>query len=156
MKPDINIRPLDASEKDVILTIADWYHKEWQTPVKKTIRRLTNQPDRETLFQLVLTVDDRVVATGGLCNEVNMVKVYPEFGRFKPWVGLLYTHKDYRQQGLGSRLLRAIERRAKGEGYPVIYLYTFTAESLYRKCGWEAMDRVLYKDHETAVMKKAF
>ena len=39
-------------------------------------------------------------------------------------------------------------------GLPAIYLYTFTAESLYTKCGWKTIDKVSYKGYGTVIMQK--
>jgi GNAT superfamily N-acetyltransferase len=154
MAPKITITKLDPTDKDLILKIANWYYEEWNTPIEKTIRRLTNQPNGDVLFQLVLAKDNEVVATGGLCNNVNILKVHEKLRKFKPWLALLYTAKDYRNQGLGKMLLEQIERCAKEEKLSKIYLYTFTAESLYRRCGWKQIDRVHYKGHDTVVMEK--
>ena len=78
----------------------------------------------------------------------------PELATFKPWVALLYTDKDYRNQGLGRLLLEQLEHCAQESKLSKIYLYTFTAESLYRRCGWKQIERVVYKDKDTVVMEK--
>lgn len=153
--PEISIEPLDPSDGELIETIAGWYDEEWNAPVEKTVRRLTRQPDEDTLFQLVVYVDDKAVATGGLCNEVNLYNVHERFKAFRPWVGLLYTEEAHRRRGYGTMLLEEIERRAREIGLDTIYLYTFTAESMYKRCGWTEMDRVPYKEHDTAVMQKS-
>ena len=57
-------------------------------------------------------------------------------------------------KGFGTMLLNQIEHCAKERGLTKIYLYTFTAESLYRRCGWKELDRVMYKDHDTVIMEK--
>jgi len=155
MSDEITIGTLDPREEELIRKIARWYLDEWDAPIERSVERLSSQPDENTLFQLVLRLDGKAVATGGLCNEVNMYNVHPRFREYRPWVGLLYTHEAYRGRGFGEMLLKEIERRAKELGFARIYLYTFTAESLYKRCGWTVMDRVPYKGHETAVMEKS-
>lgn len=154
MNDNLTIGKLDAGDRKLILKIAGWYYKEWNTPVEKTVRRLSSQPDEDTLFQLVLTFNGEAVAAGGLCNEVTIYSEYDRFRKYSPWVALLYTHRDYRNRGFGRILLEEIERRAKDLHLSKIYLYSFTAVSLYKRCGWIVMDRVMYKGHETAVMEK--
>lgn len=154
MEPEIKISKLDPTDKKSILKIASWYFEEWDTPIDKTVNRLTNQPGEDTIFQLVLTIGNEVLATGGLYNNANIFKVHEKLKKIKPWVGLLYTQKDYRNKGFGTMLLNQIERCAKEKDLTKIYLYTFTAESLYRRCGWKELDRVMYKDHDTVVMEK--
>lgn len=154
METKIKIKKLDPADRESILKIADWYYNEWGTPIDKTLDRLTNQPNKDTLFQLVLKVGNEIVASGGLCNRVNIFKVHERLKKFKPWIGLLYTHKHYRNRGFGTMLLNQIEHCAKEKHIEQIYLYTFTAKDLYKRCGWKEFDRVLYKGHQTAVMRK--
>lgn len=155
MEPEIKIGRLDPSDRESILKIAHWYLEEWNTPIEKTLHRLGSQSENDILFQLVLTIDNELIATGGLYNDVNLIRVHMELKKFGPWVGMLYTREQYRNYGFGSMLLTDIERRASERNLKKIYLYTFTAESLYRRCGWTEIDRVPYKDHMTAVMEKA-
>jgi len=55
MVHEILINKLDPTDKDLILKIANWYFDEWNNPIDKIIHRLTNQPNEDVLFQLVLT-----------------------------------------------------------------------------------------------------
>lgn len=154
MDMKIKIAHLDPSNEEVIQKIAQWYFEEWDTPIEKTIRRLSNQSGNDILFQLVIVLNQKVVATGGLCNTVNIYNVHPKLQKFRPWIGLLYTQKEYRNKGLGTMLLKEIERNAKEKNLNKLYLYTYTAQSLYGRHGWREIDNVMYKDHDTAVMEK--
>lgn len=151
---DIQIEPLDPADRASIRTIAGWYYDEWATPVEATVRRLTRRPGGDPIVHLVLRAGNRLAATGGLCREVNLFRVHERFRAFRPWVGQLYTHEAFRNRGYGGRLLARIEREAADRRLETLYLYTFTAESLYRKCGWKTIERVPYKGRDTAVMKK--
>jgi len=68
---------------------------------------------------------------------------------------LLYTQPEYRNKGLGRKLLEFIERNAKANKINKIYLYTFTAESFYKSNGWKEIKKVDYKSHKTVVMEKS-
>src|SRR5690606_7383959 len=103
MNSKIKISKLYPNDKTSIDKIADWYFSEWNTPIKKTIKRLSNQPSYDTIFQEILTIDGELVATGGLCNNVNIYNKLPELKQFKPWIALLYTQPEYRNKGLGDR-----------------------------------------------------
>lgn len=154
LQKKINISVLDSKDKDQILKIANWYYDEWGTPIGKTIDRLSNQPSADVLFQLILTVGKEVIATGCVCFDVNILNINEHLNKFKPWVGLLYTNNQYRNKGYGKLLLDELEQKAKEYHFSKIYLYTFTAESLYIKNGWKQIDQVNYKDHETVIMEK--
>ena len=154
MTTEIKIHKLDPFDQKNILKIANWYNDEWNTPIEKTINRLSNQPNADVFFQLVLSKEDKVITTGGLCNEVNLLKIHPEFKALGPWVALLYTDQKHRSQGLGKALLEQIEYHAHEHNLEKIYLYTFTAEALYKKSGWTTIATVKYKNEDTAVMEK--
>jgi GNAT superfamily N-acetyltransferase len=150
----IAIRKVHKTEEEVILRIANWYFNEWNTPIEKTVRRLTEQPNEDLLFQLILTFNGELAATAGLCYKVNLHDIHPQFKEYGPWIGLLYTHASYRNRGLGQNLLRQMEAQAAELHYSCIYLYTFIAENMYKSNGWQEIDRVPYKGHDTLVMKK--
>ena len=154
MTPEIHIQKLDPTNKDLIDRIANWYFEEWAIPTDTTIKRLTTQSNDDVLLQLVLSKNSIPVATGGLYNKVGLLKEHERFQKFKPWVALLYTDAKNRNQGLGQLLLNKIEEVAKETGLKKIYLFTFTAESLYIRAGWEEIERVNYKGHNTVVMEK--
>lgn len=154
MKLEVKIRKLDQNEKVLIAEIANWYFSEWSTPIEKTIKRLSNQPNDDTKVQAIATLNGKLIATGGLCNNVNIYHEHPELKQFKPWIALLYTKTEYRNKGAGQKLLEFIEQSAKEMNLNRIYLYTSTAEPFYKRNGWTEMKRVEYKNHETLVMGK--
>ena len=56
----------------------------------------------------------------------------------------LWVASEYRASGVGSRLLREFETRARGRGCNVFYLTTlsFQAPDFYRKRGYEVLARI--------------
>ena len=149
------ILQLQATDLGLIQQIAEWYLAEWEIPVERTTQRLATHPgNNDVLFQFLLLVGDKPAATGGLTNHVGLLEAYPRLQIYKPWVSLLYTMADYRNQGLGKQLLERIEAESLKWGYEQLYLHTFTAESLYKRLGWKRIDLVDYKSHKTAVMTK--
>jgi len=151
---NIEIRVLATGEYELIQQIADWYYDEWLTPIDETVQRLSNQSDDTTLFQLVLFQNNKIVATGGISYEVNIQNVYPRLKAIGPWLALFYTDPNYRGQGLGKILLQEIDAYAKTKQLTKLYLYTFTAENLYERCGWNTVEKVLYKGHHSVIMEK--
>jgi GNAT superfamily N-acetyltransferase len=137
-----------------IRTIADWYCNEWDTPAEETVRQLADNPNGNTIFHAVLSVDGQPAATAGLCQVMNIHNVQPHLQRHGPWVARLYTAPAFRNRGFAQQLLAFIEQRAKASGFDKIYLYTYTAEFLYKKLGWTTFEQVPYKGHDTAVMAK--
>ncbi len=58
-----------------------------------------------------------------------------------PWLAALYVAPEYRKQGIGGALVRAIEQHAREVGCAELYLYTVTAEPFYAKLGWTTRER---------------
>ena len=108
------------------------------------------------LFQLVVINNSQLIASSGLCQQVNLTNVYPEFERIGPWIGLFFVDQTYRNQGVGKALLSEMELKSKGMGLDKIYLYTYTAESFYKKNGWKSIKTIKYKNCDTAIMAKDF
>jgi len=154
MPPNIAIRQLDPGDKGSIRQIAEWYFREWNTPRERTVQRLSNPSGEDTITQAILTFNGELIATGGLCNQVNIYHKHPELKKLNPWIALLYTQQEYRHQGLGQQLLASLEQCARDIRFNEIYLYTFSAEAFYKRNGWTAIERVRYKNHDTVVMVK--
>lgn len=53
----------------------------------------------------------------------------------------LAVAEEWRGQGLGSRLVEAIERHAQQDGVSTLYLLTTTAAGYFEGFGYERMDR---------------
>lgn len=155
MKKSITIQQINPEDASLIKTIANWYWTEWQVPKEQTMLRLANQHPNDLHFHLMLFADAEPAATGGLYAQVGLLKSQPVYERYGPWVGLVYTATEHRQKGYGAELLLEIERRAANLGLNDLYLYTHTAESLYRKNGWATFEHATYRGHTVAVMKKS-
>lgn len=155
MDTHISISILDRSDRKAIQEIAGWYLNEWQIPEATTIERLVNQSKDDIVVHFVASADGRIVATGGLHRKVGILKIYPRMEELGPWVAVLYTIPQYRKLGIGEQLMARIEDAAQEAGFKKIYLYTYTAESLYRRCGWSEIERVQYKGHSCALMAKS-
>jgi GNAT superfamily N-acetyltransferase len=150
MNPIFELLPTDHA---LIQQIAECYNKEWDTPIEKTRHRLGTRSEGDVIFHLVACEDGQLISTGGLCNQVNLLVAHEHFKRFKPWVSMLYTSPEYRNQNYGRKLMEDLQHRARVMGFKDIYLYSFTAVSLYEKLGWQAFAQVVYKGHETVVMR---
>jgi GNAT superfamily N-acetyltransferase len=53
----------------------------------------------------------------------------------------MYVRPDARGHGYAHDLIRAVEAAAKATGIERIWLYTFVAEGLYLKAGWQSVER---------------
>jgi GNAT superfamily N-acetyltransferase len=58
-----------------------------------------------------------------------------------PWLASLYVAPEFRRQGTGGALVRAIEQHARSVGCGTLHLYTVSAEPFYAGLGWSTQER---------------
>ena len=155
MSDNINIRYLNPDDRETRTLLCQWYELEWHIPPEATLERLADtHPEAQAPFHRILYKNDVPVATGGLHTVVNILKIHPELERYGPWISLLYSVPELRGKGIGALLCTDITELARQAGFSAIYLYTYTAESLYARLGWETIDSLPYKGYENALMRK--
>lgn len=71
-----------------------------------------------------------------------------------PWLAALYVAPEFRKRGIASALVRAIEQHARDMGCARLYLYTITAEGLYAKLGWTALEHFDWHGEKFVLMAR--
>ncbi len=71
-----------------------------------------------------------------------------------PWLAGVFVSPDARGHGHAARLITAVEAAAAQAGFPVLWLYTNTAERVYARAGWEAAETVQRKGKPYTVMRR--
>jgi GNAT superfamily N-acetyltransferase len=145
------VRPDNLHE---IQLIAEWYFKEWNIPKETTIGKISSYNGEKIPFQLLMKMDGSPIATGGVYNHVGLLDYDPRYKKYGPWLALVYTSPENRKKGYGAILCEKIQDLSKEFGLNEIFLFTFTAESLYKKLGWQEIERLNYKGKDTVIMKK--
>ncbi len=148
------IKEIGHRDIENISKIADWYWQEFSIPVEKTTRRLSNLQPGDLIYQLGFFSDARLLTTGGLSHHVGLLNDHAQFKNKGSWVTLLCTDPEHRGKGYGKELMMAIEKKAKTKSFQQLFLHTYTAESFYLKQGWQPIDMVGYKGHQTSVLTK--
>lgn len=69
-----------------------------------------------------------------------------------PWVASLVVWPEYRGRGIGWQLMERIEETARDIGFASVYLYTFSAEGMYKRLGWRSIETVQPKRLPTSVL----
>ena len=150
----IQFERVNSGDSRTIGKIAGWYSAEWQMEPAKTIQKISAFPDQGIPFQILISVDGIPVATGGLYEHVGLLDVAPRFKIYGPWLALVLTIPEYRKKGYGTLLCEEIQDRAKELGLKELFLFTRTAESLYRRMGWTLIEQNNMKGQDVFVMKK--
>jgi predicted N-acetyltransferase YhbS len=103
--------------------------------------------DREALWRIaaskgeeeqgfVADAEGTIVGSGLLVRRE--LDQYHDFG---PWLAGLVVHPEWRGQGIGSMLVRAIEDQARRNEAARLYLYTYETERFYRGLDWSLSER---------------
>ncbi len=71
-----------------------------------------------------------------------------------PWLAGVYVLPGHRRRGHARRLVAAIEDLAREAGFPTLWLYTRSAEPLYRACGWRAAETVARQGRDYLLMRR--
>ena len=71
-----------------------------------------------------------------------------------PWLAALYVAPEFRGRSIATALVRAIEEHARNVGCKQLYLYTITAEPLYAKLGWMALEHFDWHGEKFVLMAR--
>ena len=61
-----------------------------------------------------------------------------------PWLGGLLVLPEWRKRGMGTMLMHHATKEARKLNVARLYLWTHSAEGLYRKLGWQIVERTEY------------
>ncbi|MBL7932354.1 MAG: GNAT family N-acetyltransferase [Bacteroidia bacterium] len=142
-----------VTEKEFPL-IADWYLNEWKIPFDKTIQNLKQVNDDPFQLQVLMRIDGRPVSCGGVYHHVGLLDREPRFRIYKNWLALVYTIPSERKKGYGAILCENIQERSKKMGLERLYLFTDTAEKLYKRLGWSELERLSLVGRNIVVMER--
>lgn len=102
---------------------------------------------------MTLVAVEDTIPVGSVTLLENQLESYSNLA---PWIASIFVLAQYRGRGIGSRLMREVERFASSVGYNSIYLFTHTAKSYYEARGWHAIGTVEPPDvrYTSVVMSK--
>jgi N-acetylglutamate synthase-like GNAT family acetyltransferase len=70
-----------------------------------------------------------------------------------PWLASVFVAPEYRQKGIGTKLVLHVMGKAKDEGISTLYLFTSNKGKFYKDLGWSTFGEELYRGEEVAIMK---
>jgi len=153
--PDITIEYL-ADRTEFVEELARLSWREWQDIYEQRGHTLDdclkNYQERMNIDRLPMTM----VALHG-AKLVGMVSL-----KFRdmdtrldldPWLGGLLVLPEWRNRGMGTMLMGRATKEAVRLNVSRLYLWTSSAESLYRKLGWQVVQRTQYFGKDAVVMQ---
>ncbi len=152
---NISFQKVNPDDKKLIDLIADWYLQEWNIAKDYTIQRLSDFLPNSIPFQLIMTIDGLPIATGGVYDHVGLLDREPRFKIYSPWLALVFTTPKNRNLGYGKLLCEKIQDVSKELGLKEIFLFTHTAETLYKRLDWQELERLNLGNEDIVIMKKS-
>jgi len=150
----IQFHLVNAEDNEIIELISDWYLREWNIPKNKTLQKIRSFAGDKFQFQVVMTIDNIPVSTGGLYDHVALLDKEPRFRIYKNWLALVYTIPEKRRHGFGALICNYIQEHAKELGIKGMHLFTDTAERLYTRLGWNKLEQIILGKRNITIMKK--
>jgi GNAT superfamily N-acetyltransferase len=71
-----------------------------------------------------------------------------------PWAGALLVAAPYRNRGIATELLRAIEHLARELGFRTLFAGTSTAMALFEKNGWHHLSNIGRDGQDLRIFRK--
>jgi predicted N-acetyltransferase YhbS len=124
-------------EPAAIERVAELRHAAFFTGSDRTLAL-----DRDALWRLAARNDDDELgfiaeAKGSVVGAGLLVgRELEQHHDVGPWLAGLVVRADWRSQGVGAALVRAIEDQAYRNGLAELFLYTYDTERFYRGLGW--------------------
>ena len=135
--------------------VAAWLLDEFRHSASPTLEVLTAKISSRPVGQeetFVLFDRDRPVGTASLTHKDLAAR--PDL---TPWLSGVLVQPAFRGQGYASALVRRVEAFAQAAGVSTLWLYTWTAESLYLGLGWERIGLELdpNRGREVVLMRRS-
>jgi GNAT superfamily N-acetyltransferase len=139
---------------DLVPLVARWAHEEFWARLGKTfddIERLFTPGPRSTWLPRTFVLIDGEIPVG--MASVTQHDLESRL-QWTPWLTALVVDRAARGRGHSRTLVRFIEDFARENGTETLWLYTWSAEGLYAKLGWSAVERLEHNGREVVVMNR--
>jgi len=143
-----------AERPSCIPTLAMWTQKEWgrQTPdvtyemrVSWFSQMVSATPSIPEAF--VAIVDDAPVGMASIVEHDMQTRM-----ELTPWLAAVYVVPAFRNQGIGSLLVREAMQEAAELGVSRLFLFTPDRMSFYHRLGWREQEVVSYRGEQVTIM----
>jgi len=145
-----------ADHPHLISQLAGLHYEQWgylrpnETLAQRT-RRLRVACGRGGVPSAVAALADDGSLLGSAMLIANDMATRPEL---TPWLAGVYVLDAYRDQGIGSALVKRIEAEAASTGAKRLHLYTPNAARFYARLGWSTDERYTYLGQRVTLMSK--
>ena len=143
-----------SDRPDLAPIVAQWRVDEFHRhPGGYTVEKMTRlilAPPVGPKETFVLFDGDQPAGTAALMRED--LETRPDL---TPWLGGVFVQPAFRGRGYASALVRQVESFALAAGVPVLWLYTWKAETLYARLGWQRVGIEQENGEDVVLMRRA-
>lgn len=144
----------------VVPTLATWLYEQWgyfhdHDSVERRIEELNGrlQTDRVPVAFVALSSDvPDAIPIGTASLTADDLDTRPDL---TPWLASVFVAHQFRRDGVGAALVRAVVAHAKTLGIRTLYLFTEDRTEFYARLGWTVFEQENYRGHRVTVMKIA-
>jgi GNAT superfamily N-acetyltransferase len=157
--PPLNNIAVDylANHREVARELARFSYDEWRSIYDQRGQTfadvLSTYNERANIDSLPLALvgfqGERLVGTISLKAQDLDIRA-----ELTPWLGGLFVIPTRRRLGVASMLIDRALEEAKRLKLKQLYLWTVSAESLYRKLGWSEVERCEYCGQNIVIMQR--
>lgn len=144
-----------ADHRDVIPTLAHWFYEEWAylhpDRTLDDVERLITERANKTQIPIALVAFDGNELLGTVCLKMHDMETRLDL---TPWLAGLYVARPWRRRGVGTALVKAIEKKASELTVQKLYLYTPESEGFYAHLGWQLKEKTVYYGCPVTIMEK--
>ncbi len=140
-------------EPQHIPTLAEWHHHQWSSlnpdgSLEKRIATMQDYLSADFVPSTLIAKNTELLGSAAIVE--NDMDTKPEL---TPWLASVFVAPQYRNQGIGSQLVKQLMQKAKQSGIEAIYLFTPDQVNFYQKLGWEVVSNEKYRGHSVTVMR---
>jgi len=142
-----------ADHKDVVPTVAAWVYAQWPhfnpgATLEDIVGKLTERTVRHRIPETFVALHEgKPVGTASLVSSD-----LPTPQHLSPWLASVYVVPEYRNRGIGSRLVERVAAEAITLRIGKLYLYTPDKVPFYTRLGWSALRHTEHFGIDVAVM----
>lgn len=145
---------LNLNDRPELLTVlAHWHQQQWSylnpgETLEQRIDRMQEFLDDDLIPSTYIAMGDTLLGSAALVRNDMDTNT-----SFTPWLASVFVLPEYRNQGIGSSLVRHVMQQARQGGIDKLFLYTPDSSAFYRSLGWNPVITELYQGHEVTIME---
>jgi N-acetylglutamate synthase-like GNAT family acetyltransferase len=143
-----------ADHLELLPIIGQWHWDEWgHADPNGSVDTWTAGLGERTLRDQIPTTYIALSGQSDLLGSVTLVDSDMDTHQeLTPWLAGLYVQPDFRNLGIGSKLVNHAVNKVRSMGISQLFLYSSTASGLYAKLGWQIINEESYEGEKVSIM----